>query len=95
MDVANFICAAWRWSGGQRHLAAGQGVNGLGRQRLTADGLVAALDFLDDAPRDAAHALAFDGDHRLGQVARAVHCVLGAESEGLGNTIRLVTCVVP
>jgi len=40
---------------------------------------MAQSPLLDDAPRDAAHALAFDGDHRLGQVSRDLLLLFGAE----------------
>src|SRR3954447_17153655 len=48
-------------------LARGQRVHGLGREALAADGPVAALDLVDHAPRDAAHVLALDADHRVGE----------------------------
>ena len=67
-----------RWSGRRRlarevapsrGLSASQGMHVGGCQRLAADSPVAAVHLLDHAPGDPAHALAFDRDHRVGQLA--------------------------
>src|SRR4051812_6037053 len=42
--------------------------HGVGRERLTADAPVAALDLLDDDPGHPAHVLALDLDHGVGQL---------------------------
>src|SRR5262245_66548852 len=52
-----------------RSLSARQGVHVGGGQGVAADSPVAALHLLDHAPSDASHALTFDRDHRVGQLA--------------------------
>src|ERR1044072_627036 len=49
----------------------GAGLEGddvLGRERLAPQRPVPALDLLDDHPRDAAHVLTLDLDHRVGEL---------------------------
>src|SRR4051794_16669793 len=62
-----------------RRLARGQRVHRLGGEALAADGPVAALDLVDHAPRDAAHVLAFDADHRVGEALGDLSLLLGRE----------------
>src|SRR5262249_53172458 len=52
-----------------RSLSARQGVHVRGCPGAAADSPVAALHLLDHAPSDASHALAFDRDHRVSQLA--------------------------
>src|SRR5689334_11857791 len=64
---------------GSGRLARRESVHRLGRQALAADGPVAALDLLDDAPRDAAHRLALDADHGVGEALGDLGLLLGRE----------------
>src|SRR5690242_6608062 len=59
----------WREVAPLCSLSARQGVDVGGGQRVAADPPVAAFHLLDDAPRDIAHVLALDRDHRVGQLA--------------------------
>ena len=52
-----------------RGFSARQSVHVGGGQRVAADPPVAAFHLLDHAPSDAAHVLALDRDHRVGQLA--------------------------
>src|SRR5271169_1234763 len=52
-----------------RSLSACQSVDVGGGQGVATDPPVAAFHLLDDAPRDVAHVLALDRDHRVGQLA--------------------------
>src|SRR5207249_4693571 len=60
-------------------LSARQGVHVGCGERVAADAPVAAFHFLDHAPGDAAHVLAFDRDHRVGQLADDLALLLLAE----------------
>ena len=51
----------------------------VGGEGLAADGPVAALDLFDNHPGDLAHALAFDGDHRVGEFLDDPALLLGGE----------------
>src|ERR1700722_16991508 len=57
----------------------GEGPDVLGGQWLARDSPVTAADFLDHDPGDLAHALAFDGDHRVGEFLDHPALLLGGE----------------
>src|SRR3954462_6673253 len=61
---AGAMASATAMSGGG---ACGKRVYGLGRERLAAQAPVAALDLVDDDPGHAAHVLALDLNHGVGQ----------------------------
>src|SRR5580658_551101 len=56
-----------------------QGMHIRRAQRIAADAPVPAFHFLDHAPRDTAHVLALDRDHRVGQLADHLAFLLLAE----------------
>ena len=59
--------------------ARGERVHLLGREAVAGDPPIAALDLLDHAPRDLAHVLAFDRDHRVGQTLDDLLLLVAAE----------------
>src|SRR5882672_12613047 len=62
------------------HLSAGREIlDGFGGQRLTADAPIAARDFGSLDPGDAAHVLAFDRHHGVGEFADHLALLLGIE----------------
>src|ERR1700733_5133625 len=64
--------------GGGR-LTGSERLHGLGGQRLAADSPIAALDFVDLHPSHAAHVLALDRYHRIGQSRDHLVFLLGSE----------------
>src|ERR1700733_9407845 len=60
-------------------LALRQCMHVSGGQRIAADSPVTAFHLLDHAPGDAAHALALDRNHRVGQLADHLAFLLLAE----------------
>src|SRR6266478_8690278 len=65
--------------GGSRSFPARQRVHIGGGQGVAANSPVPAFHLLDHAPGDAAHVLAFDRDHRVGQLADDLALLLLAE----------------
>src|SRR4051794_9033354 len=60
-------------------LPGGQRVDRLRGERLPADGPVPAADLVDDAPGHAAHVLALDADHGVGEPFADLRLLLGGE----------------